>query len=204
MKRALFVFGIICIFFHPGCSGGSSSRISESTVYNRDGSIYSRFVYLYNNAGIRTGGEFYDKDGVRHSIDEYIYKTGRLQEIVTKNADSDIIQKLVFSYKDKTIEKEVYYNSDDEIIAYNTYGFENGQKTIQTQFDKDNKLIGTCTFKYEGGRRTETLLDNKQYSTRIYGGDGNLAQVNYANGTKLIFKWENKKTNINQDDIVAF
>jgi hypothetical protein len=83
-------------------------------------------------------------------------------------------------------------------------GFENGQKTIQTLFDKDNKLQATYIFKYEGGRRTETVRNDNTISKRIYGGDGNLAQVNYANGRRRIFKWENKKTNINQDDLFEY
>jgi hypothetical protein len=100
-----------------------------------------------------------------------------------------------------------YHNWDGEfeIDYYYTYEFKNNKKTIQRLYSSDGGLIRTFTFNYEGDRRVETLRDDLQFSKRIYGDDGNLAQVNFSDGRKATYKWENKKSKRNNyDDISLF
>jgi hypothetical protein len=211
----ILLITVILGVFLSACSENNSSRLVEENSYDIGGGLFYKCVYFYDTTGLLTSRVYYGSNGDIYRKEEYIYKNGRLQEIVYKHlAENDIdyyiYSKDVFSYNGDKIKKMTHYDYDydydenEEVDYYYIFEFKNNKKIIQREYSPDGELICTYTFKYEGDRRIETCITTLGgdfiYWKRIYGDDGNLSQVNPPLGGKITFKWESEKSKFNYDD----
>lgn len=143
--------------------------IAEQNIYNQNGSLRTRHVYLYNSSGKLTEQNLYNPGGPLRVRYRYRYNgAGALTEQQSFKPDGSITAKYVNEYnKHGDLIKHTSYNNKNKLEEKIIYTYDSAHNQIGWQsYDGDSVLLVKAVYVYN--------LFGNMIEENLYDADGNL------------------------------
>ena len=209
MRLWLGIFAILISL--SGCYNRQSGhRISEQLIYDENENLTMRIMYQYDSKGNLIKNIGYDNNNIDIFFSEYVYNSdGLLEKSINKyniylngimSGEYDSITTYEYNADNQMI-KSLGLLKNGDITEYTLFTLEDDRIIMIENHDADNNIIGTIFFEYDNnGKRINTQNEeNKIISYREYNDNNLLETVEFNNGSKRIFIWENGTTTYDHD-----
>ncbi|MES2849076.1 MAG: hypothetical protein V4685_08470 [Bacteroidota bacterium] len=157
--------------------------LDERNIYNQNGSLRTRHVYLYDAAGKMIEQNMYDKGGPLRLRFRYKYNNnGHLYEQRSFKPDGTMVSKYTYEYDKRGNQVLVNaYTGKNEIIERTVYLYDSANnQTAWQSYDADSTLVMKASYSYN--------LYGNLIEENLYDGDGNLEKKSlmiYEPGNKI-------------------
>ncbi|HNW98398.1 MAG TPA: GYF domain-containing protein [Bacteroidales bacterium] len=161
-------------------------NIVEKYEYNRDGSLFDKYIYKYNTQGKKTEENRYDSNDILFNTIKYKYDINNnlIEEVENehlKNKNSVDITLRDFRHNSKNyiINYSSFYSKD-------TYKYDNKNNRIEERsYTSDTATITLITYKYdENGNEIEYNYNSSLGSNKVtfkYDDNGNKIEASFNN-----------------------
>lgn len=180
-----------------------SYRLARHENYDAADTLVIYWICKYYSDGRVNQILAYNSEDILQSTSTHTYDSeGRIIRTDTAGGDQDGYYKTNFYDTNGKPSRSNFYDSSDTLLTYIIYHFNtDGQKISSESYDGSDNLRKTKTFSYDSTGKRISSTDGTNTSTYFYDSNGNLSQITFSDGYKMLFIFEEGKTTI---DIMMF
>jgi len=124
--------------------------LTETIIYDDDGSVKYRFTYDYNKDGVRTRTNRYI-DGSLTNYYTYEYNEfGNKTKAYRYNMNDELQEYYIYHYDDEgNLIEEEWFSSDNKKVYSIENEYDNGMKESSSTYDENGSLVYEYKFRYD-------------------------------------------------------